>query len=568
MSTVAEFAAELGLDFDPKEFAQATAAIEQLGRALIAMGIHAEGATENTKKALETISLEFDKVGEHAEGAENKVGEKFLDHVKELFAAYLGFEGFKRLKESVDQTVELGAAVGDLADKTGTSVEEIQKLGYAAEINGLSTEFMANTLAHLSVSLAAAGHGSTEQAQAFDRAGIKIRDSAGKIRPASEVLNDIADHIKSLDEADRPAAAFELLGKQGKELIPLFKNGSKGLNDFKQEAEDMGLVLDKETVEAMDKVEKSTKRLGLSWKGLKQEAIASLIPKIQDLVQGMLDWMKANRESIKQAIHAAFNLVVVAVKALAVGLKVVTTVTAWFIKNWPIMIALLAGMAGAFLILKEDAILAAIDTAIAWAIAAAPFVLIAALIAAIILVVEDLYMAFTGGDSVFKDLYDAVEEWLGDKITDLMDGTIGDIIRVFGDLFSEIWREIKMVGHAIEWVIDRIEDAIKAAQSLLGSVDINGMSDRMQKVGSLGLTGEAAEKYVATGELPPAMSGGPTVMPALSASDMRAVQATANVTNNFTINGDPDTVRRVVREEQATTARHLESTLGGAKAKR
>lgn len=567
MSTIAEFAAELGLDFDPKAFAQATAAIEQLGKALIAMGAHAQGASEHTKKALETISLEFEKVGEHAEH-ESKASEKLLDHVKELFAAYLGFEGFRRLKESVDQTVELGAAVGDLADKTGTSIEEIQKLGYAAQVNGLSTEFMANTLAHLSVSLAAAGHGSTEQAQAFERAGIKIRDAEGKIRPASEVLNDIADHIQKLDETDRPAAAFELLGKQGKELLPMLKNGSKGLNDFKQEAVDMGLVITKEASESMDKVEKSSKRLGLAWKGLKQEAIVALIPKIQELVEGMLAWIKANREMIKEAIHAAFNLVLVVVKALAVGLKVLTTIVGWMIKNWPVLTALIVGMGAAFLILKEDAVLAAIDTAIAWMVALAPFILIAAAVAAVILIVEDLYEAFTGGDSVFKDLYDAVEEWLGDKITDLMEGTVGDIIRLFGDLFSEIWREIKMVGHAIEWVIDRIEDALKAAKALLGSVDASGITERMQKVQSMGLTGDAAEKFVATGELPPGMAGGPQLMGPETLSGMRGVQATANVTNTFNITGDPDTVRRVVREEQATTARHLETTLGGAKSRR
>jgi hypothetical protein len=94
---------------------------------------------------------------------------------------------------------------------------------------------------------------------------------------------------------------------------------------------------------------------------------------------------------------------------------------AWLTDNMALVTLAVTALAAAMLILKAASIAAAIASAAAWIIALAPFVLLAAAIAAVILIVEDLYVAFKGGDSVFRDLYLAAKKWIDERLGEIID---------------------------------------------------------------------------------------------------------------------------------------------------
>jgi hypothetical protein len=580
--TIADLVAHLGLDVDKGSFEKANEALNQLANEMAKTVKDAAGnmtaalvamkgeATRNTLKAVEVIGIQLPDALKKAGHAAEHTGHKFgwLHHVIGIGAAlHFGhvIEGWAH------HAIKAGAAVGDLADKTGASVEEIQELGYAANIHGMSTQFMANTLGKLAVNLDKAAKKGGEAAEPFKKAGIAIKDAEGKARPAADVMADVADRLKDLSEEERPAEAVKLLGKAGKELIPLLKGGSKGLEDFRKEARELGLVMSETTVESMDKVEKNTKRLGKAWEGIKEHAVAALIPEIEKLTTSLLKWYEANKEDVAHVIHEVFHLILVVVKLLSKAFMILIKITAALLKSWKALTVVIVALGAAYLILNRHAITAGwtmfkagLKAAAGWIIAAAPLIALTALIAGIILAVQDFYVWMKGGKSVMGDMFGKFEDnewakgiakvfeyvagivkWLVDKIS----WAVGKAEHLYRGIFKkdEVDKEQKNAGVAIKSAAE-IEQLSASRSEIL---------ERIRNNSGFGGAGLAAVQAVSVGSRLNA-----------AVDRQEAARAELSITNNITIHdGNPDKYKAAAEEVNAKSMRQLEATVGGGKRK-
>lgn len=511
----------------------------------------------------------IDKANEMAKAVKGVVptthkANEAVDWLGRGLKAIIGYEVGSHLLEMGKSAMEAGANMGDLADKTGSSLEEIQELGYAAKIHGHSVESMAGLLSRLSMTIDKAATKGGEMAAPFQKAGIAIKDASGKARPAMDVFGDIADHIQSLDEELRPAA-IQKFGKQFKEFIPMMKDGSAGLTKLRMEAHQFGQVLSKDTVDAMDRVGKNSKRLGAAWEGIKTTAISALIPAIEELTNTLIAWYKANKEDIAAAVAGVFSLVLTVVQLLAKALMVLVKVGATVAKNWKLVLILLGSLATAYGIVKvqallagDAAMLAGIETAKAWLIALAPILLIAAGVAALIFIIEDLYVWLKGGKSLMGKLF----------------GKADDNVLVSG-----IKKVFNFIVESVKWIIglvgDVIDQAIAAYQWITGKDTLNdAVTDQMKKNGAsedditiaktasaLGLdqNGDAYNKAYQTTQFAP-------IQYPQEASQFGP--STVTVNNEININGgDPAKTREIVTEELDKNHRKIAATVGGAKKK-
>jgi hypothetical protein len=569
--SIADLVAHLGLDVDAGSFDSAREALDKLAQvemqavidkanemakamvmstgemtaALVAMRGE---AARNLQKAVEVIGIKLPEAHKKAAEAAHHHGEQ-LHWVKHALGGVIGLHAAKHLFHMTEHTIHLGAAMGDLADKTGISLDEIQELGYAANIHGISTDQMANTLSKLAVNLDKAGKKGGEAAEPFKKAGIAIKDASGKVRPSGEVFADIADHLQGLDESARPAAIMKF-GKQFKDLIPLMKGGSEGLEKLRQEARDFGLVMSQETVDAMDKVEKNTKRLGKAWEGLKEHAIASLVPALKDLTENLLVWVKENKEDIAGGLQAVFKVVIGAIKLIAVGIKVLIKIVAFLAKNWGLVVAAVMGVAVAFAILERAAIQAAVKSAWAWI--AHPVFLLGAAIALAILLLDDLYAWVTGQNSLMGELIGPIDEVLA---------TVEEKIKAAFE-------------RALEWVKKKAEEVWDAITGSIDFDDVTKKAARQQhEKGNLSDAALAeAEKFGAGGgdiekvlfrqdqQYIPQLH-----IPASTDANAGMTTVHAPITNNVTITGDADSMKRAWDEHSGVQVRQLEVTIGGAK---
>jgi hypothetical protein len=317
------------------------------------------------------------------------------------------------LVENVRSTIDYADSLDDASQSTGIATDALQEFRYVAGFAGISADQMDHSLIQLSRSMAVAANGGEEQGKAFSKLGVSLKDGNGKLRDTGEVMAEIADGMKKLpDGAEKTALAMQLLGKSGAAMIPVFNLGADGIESMRQEARDLGLVLDETAIKAGAEVADNLDRLHAVTRGLWRSGIAPLLPAINELVKRFLEWQKANAAVIRGKIEKYIGLAVKAVDALADAFD-------FLIKNAEAVEYMVTAAAAAFVLLNTSAVAAAVATVAAWAIAAAPFLAIGAIIAGLLLVFDDfrVYQKSLNdpsfkGKSVFGLWVKALDDWM------------------------------------------------------------------------------------------------------------------------------------------------------------
>jgi len=129
-----------------------------------------------------------------------------------------------------------------LAQETGTTVEEISALGFAARRTGASSEGMEAALTHVNRVVAEASTGAQGANEHLERLGLTFNDLASLSTTQRFLL--IADRIGRIQDAGvRAGMAVSILGRRGKELVPLFSRGAAGIQSLMTQAAMLGRVI-------------------------------------------------------------------------------------------------------------------------------------------------------------------------------------------------------------------------------------------------------------------------------------------------------------------------------------
>jgi hypothetical protein len=213
-------------------------------------------------------------------------------------AAGVGLEhGLEKAVESIvhgfKEAVKSADDMGKAAQKVGLPVEELTKLKFAADLSDVSLESLSAGLGKLSKNMAAVATGSKEQKDHFDALGITVTNADGTLRSVSDVFADLSGKFaESADGAAKTATALNLLGKGGKDLIPLLNEGKHGIEEMTQMAEKMGLVISQNTANASQKFNDNLKILSLTQRGLTNLIMEGLLPALVRLSEEFVNVVK------------------------------------------------------------------------------------------------------------------------------------------------------------------------------------------------------------------------------------------------------------------------------------
>lgn len=430
----------------------------------------------------------------------------------------------------VESTVEAGGHIDDLAQASGQTRESLQELAYGAQQNGIGMDEMGGIVTKLSRNMYEATNGNKAMAKSFAHAGIAIREADGSIRPAADVLEDMADMMAKMpDGTKKTALAMEFLGKSGAAAVPLLNAGGDGIRAYRKEAHEMGAVMSEDTVKALDAFGDETDKAKAALTGLKNDAVAAILPTLKELLDGFMTWIRLNREVIKQKLQTIFKLMAAGLKLFAKAIGVVVTILDFMGRHLDLVAVAVLALVTAITLFKLASIAAAIESGIAWALSVLPILLLAAAIAAVILIVEDLYQWFTGGDSVLKDLWESAKKYLTwDKIAEKIKSVFKDALEGIKSLAHSAWDAITGTGDS-----NMMERALDAAA-------------REEKGKQMGLTGEDLERYTADDSVNYGIrnirdqeNGAATLTVPTSAEETSGPRFNANVTINGA-NGTPE----------------------------
>jgi TP901 family phage tail tape measure protein len=178
--------------------------------------------------------------------------------------------------------VSFGDQLDKAAARTGLSVEALSELDFAAAQSGSSLQAVEKGVRNLARVLGDAEAGLSSATDALAALGLTAEDLAG-LSPEEQFLR-VAQAVSEIpDPTRRAAAALDVLGRSGAELLPLFAGGRQGIADLRAEAQRLGLTIDRDTATRAAKLGDAIDKLTTTGRRLAVEVGSALAPELTRL---------------------------------------------------------------------------------------------------------------------------------------------------------------------------------------------------------------------------------------------------------------------------------------------
>lgn len=228
------------------------------------------------------------------------------------FAASLAI--FQKYGDTLDKT----------SQRTGIAVESLSELRFAAEQSGSSLEVFEKAIKSSQRSIVDLGRGLSTQKDAFDSIGLTFKDLDG-LSPEDQ-FTLIADRVgKVEDPTKKAAAAMQIFGRAGQQLIPLLTGGEQSIAALREEASALGLTVDNEATQAAAALGDAFNVLKSQIRVIAFNIGSALAPQLEstlnstrELVRGIIDFVKANADLIRTV--ASIGAALVAAGTVFIGL--------------------------------------------------------------------------------------------------------------------------------------------------------------------------------------------------------------------------------------------------------
>ena len=245
-----------------------------------------------SKRKIEVeISADDKKLKGGIDSSKKQLG-GFQDAVKKVggalvaaFAAKKVLTGLKNLTVGLANTAD---RLLDLSDITGMSTDVLQEYEYVARIAGVNTEALANASMGLTQRMARATSEASPLNVAMRQLGVNLREVNGDLRAGDKVMEDVIRQLAEMDNVtERNVLGSQIFSGAWKDMAPILAMGADGIERVKQEARDMGLVMDRQTLVKANEMRQSMERLGAVSTMLGNEFTMMLVPAITSVAEAL-----------------------------------------------------------------------------------------------------------------------------------------------------------------------------------------------------------------------------------------------------------------------------------------
>ncbi len=239
--------------------------------------------------------------------AAQESGEAFKKTGVELarFSAIAGAAGGS-IFALVKKAANAGDTVAKTADKLGVGVEELQKLRYAADLSGVSTQTFDMALQRFTRRAAEAAAGTGEAKSALAALGIQLTDANGNLRPSETLLAEVADKMAQIeDPAKRVRIAFKLFDSEGVSMVNMLNKGGDAMRKAGAEAVRLGIMTEEEA-RASEQFNDNVSRLTRVLTYFGQSIAHKIMPHLDAFITHMTGLLVKARPQIIETMKDAF----------------------------------------------------------------------------------------------------------------------------------------------------------------------------------------------------------------------------------------------------------------------
>lgn len=250
-----------------------------------------------------------------------------------------------------------------LAKQTGISTEEIQKMKYASDLIDVSFEDISAAIRKMKPKM-------DESNETFKRLGVSVRDDVtGGLRSAEDVFYDTIAALSQIEnETERDQVAMELFGKSADQLAGVIDDGGKALKEYGKQAEDLGVIMSQDTLDALnetnDTIDQLKANLGGTLAQIGADVSSVLAPALEKaavFIGQVTAKLRALTPAQTETIMKVLGVVAAIAPVLIIGGKIISGIgilvsaigTVVGVLGGPLTIAIAAAVAAGVLIYKN-----------------------------------------------------------------------------------------------------------------------------------------------------------------------------------------------------------------------
>lgn len=331
----------------------------------------------------------IDEAGKKTESLASKL-------IKKGTAAATAFFSFGGIIAQVKGLVTGADEIGKIADRIGANASDLYAWGTAAELSGGSVRGLFDSVEGLNKQLTRiAVTGKSRILPFFEQLGVAVVDDSGKVRNVFDVLRDLAGAVEGMSKLESQGILSSLQLDEG--TIGLLQGGRQALDDLIKRQKNLGYFTKEDTVIAA-KFNDSITELSRSFRFVFLPILRFAAPTLTQFALALTDafaYMQKHGDILTMALYA--------IVAVVTGLLLPAL--------WSLFTAILAN----------------------------PITWVIMLIAAFLLVLEDLWVYANGGKSAFEDLWEMLGT--GDEVLATLQ-TAWDYLKQAAQIAWEILKQI------------------------------------------------------------------------------------------------------------------------------
>ena len=199
--------------------------------------------------------------------------------------------------------------IDKMSQKIGISREAYQELDFICSQSGTSVDNLQAGMKSLVSAMDGAASGTASNVEQFNRLGISVTNADGSLRNSEDVMWETLSALQSMDnETEKARLATELFGRSGTELLPLLNSEAGSLEEMKQQAHDLGLVLDDELIDNGVSLTDTLDQMKRSFGSIVTQLGASLMPIVEKVAKYVIDNMPKIQALFKRLEPIITNL--------------------------------------------------------------------------------------------------------------------------------------------------------------------------------------------------------------------------------------------------------------------
>ena len=236
--------------------------------------------------------------------------------------------------KSASDTAAYGDEVDKMSQKIGLSTEGYQKWRYVlgqsgGDINNMQTGMK---------TLASAAYDGSE---AFEAIGISLEDA--KSLSTEDLFERTITQLSQMEAGtERTALATDLFGRSATDIMPMLNGGADSIEALKKQAEDYGLIMSQDAVDASVKFGDSVSLMQQTLGGMKNRLMSEFLPSLTLVTDGLAKLFTGDTsglDSINDGIGQFVDKISQAIpQIIEIGGSIIQSLVSAIMQNMPLLV--------------------------------------------------------------------------------------------------------------------------------------------------------------------------------------------------------------------------------------